>query len=121
MVGNDGINYTEFVAAAMSMKHYDQEGLCWAPFRAFDTNGDEIITPAELTETLGAHVDDIEVRKIFNHVDQNQRGMIRFDDFLAMMRKLPDSSDKLDDMPGPRLTFDRTFESFHDLEIAELE
>merc|ERR1712034_186940 len=35
---NSCIDYTEFLAATISIKHYDQEGQCKAAFRAFDAD-----------------------------------------------------------------------------------
>merc|ERR1711862_455502 len=50
------IDYSEFVAAAMSRKHYLEESRLLAAFRVFDKDGDGFITKDELGDALGLNV-----------------------------------------------------------------
>lgn len=46
------IEYTEFLAAVMDEKYYQQESLCWVAFKYFDKDGDEKISRKELLDAL---------------------------------------------------------------------
>mmetsp|Transcript_54394 Transcript_54394/g.126956 ORF Transcript_54394/g.126956 Transcript_54394/m.126956 type:complete len:510 (-) Transcript_54394:148-1677(-) len=86
------IDYTEFIAAMMRSKTYQQDDLCWQAFKMFDKNGDGKISPAEVREVLsGGTVEEAmgleAVEKLMREVDTNGDGEIDFDEFMAMMRK----------------------------------
>merc|ERR1712036_96297 len=50
--GSGVIDYTEFLAATIDRRDYEQEDVCWAAFRVFDRNGDGQISQEELKEVL---------------------------------------------------------------------
>eukprot|EP00747_Dinoflagellata_sp_TGD_P164260 gnl/TRDRNA2_/TRDRNA2_183951_c0_seq1.p1 gnl/TRDRNA2_/TRDRNA2_183951_c0~~gnl/TRDRNA2_/TRDRNA2_183951_c0_seq1.p1 ORF type:complete len:506 (+),score=95.05 gnl/TRDRNA2_/TRDRNA2_183951_c0_seq1:212-1729(+) len=89
--GNQCMDYSEFVAAALSKKHYQQESICWAAFRAFDTDGSGQISQKELQkviydesvkEMMGSNC----VEAVLKSVDLNGDGKINFKEFFKMMR-----------------------------------
>jgi len=89
--GNGRIDYTEFLAATMEQKSAEQEQACWAAFRAFDRDGNGMITRKELqqvleTAELGAAVGSDAIAQVLLECDGNGDDQIDFDEFLAMMR-----------------------------------
>jgi len=95
--GNNFIEYTEFLAAAMDERRIMQEGLLWMAFRYFDSDGDGTITRQELLKTLGnddtqRSMADADFRDLYADVsetlakfDANRDGNIDFDEFVVMM------------------------------------
>mmetsp|Transcript_42202 Transcript_42202/g.99028 ORF Transcript_42202/g.99028 Transcript_42202/m.99028 type:complete len:507 (+) Transcript_42202:77-1597(+) len=86
------IDYTEFIAAMMRTKTYQQDDLCWQAFRMFDKNGDGKISREEVREVLsGGTVEEAmgleAIEKLMREVDTNGDGEIDFEEFMAMMRK----------------------------------
>jgi len=49
---HEHVQYTEFLAAVMDEKYYQQESFALVAFRYFDTDGDKKITHQELLDTL---------------------------------------------------------------------
>lgn len=82
--GSDSMDYTEFIAATISKKHYDQDGVCWAAFRSFDPQGDNKITREDLLEN---ELEEGETDKIMQDFDIRNKGFLNFEDFMRMMRK----------------------------------
>merc|ERR1712048_1011067 len=96
--GSGVIDYSEFMAATMDKRKYIQEDVCWQAFKTFDVDGSGTIDKEELMKLLGidtvtnvmqVEYTEKEVDQIMNEVDLNHDGKIDFDEFLAMMRKLP--------------------------------
>lgn len=89
--GSGGINYTEFLAAAMDEAHYLQEDICWSAFCVFDRDGDGKIQHAELCEML--HDDGVDMAlahstaaELIRQIDRAGDGSIDFDEFMHMLR-----------------------------------
>ncbi|KAI9479512.1 hypothetical protein BDB00DRAFT_182984 [Zychaea mexicana] len=64
-------------------------------FHAFDCNGDGVITHEELRLTLqqlGEHVSEQEAKDIIAEVDENEDGVVSFNEFLHMMGMRASSS-----------------------------
>lgn len=96
--GSGVIDYSEFIAATMDKRKYIQEDVCWRAFKVFDTDGSGTIDREELkkllcsdsiTDVMQVTYAEAEVDKIMKEVDLNGDGNIDFDEFLAMMRKMP--------------------------------
>merc|ERR1711874_610545 len=85
------VDYSEFVAAALSTRLHYEEDACWAAFRIFDRDGDGKITLAELTQVLSeGRLDKTIGQEAAAHVmkdgDINSDGEIDFQEFMHMMR-----------------------------------
>jgi len=107
--GSGGIDYTEFIAAALDMKMYTQEEACWKAFTALDKDGNGQITAEELKQAL--HSDELgetaaDMMEIIADVDSNGDGQISFEEFLGMMRRDAQDED-IDVSVGPRLRASR--------------
>jgi len=89
--GNGTIDYTEFIAASIDHKLYEQESVCRSAFRVFDLDGDGKITIDEMHNVLEmnfvreAFTRDI-VEEMIKEVDTNNDGSIDFEEFMKMMR-----------------------------------
>jgi len=69
-------------------------------FQMFDKDAGGTISMKELQgvlQKLGTSVTDSELRDMINSVDENNDGEIDFDEFLGMMKKMPDSENELKD------------------------
>jgi calcium-dependent protein kinase len=88
--GSGIIDYTEFLAATLEKKQYQQEDVCWAAFRVFDKNGDGKISKQELEAVLNSdEVKDAAAQsmaELIKAVDTDGDGEIDFQEFMAMMR-----------------------------------
>eukprot|EP00928_Gymnodinium_smaydae_P004609 TRINITY_DN11568_c0_g2_i1.p1 TRINITY_DN11568_c0_g2~~TRINITY_DN11568_c0_g2_i1.p1 ORF type:complete len:550 (-),score=174.79 TRINITY_DN11568_c0_g2_i1:263-1831(-) len=90
------IGYTEFLAAMIEGKNYQDEETVWEAFRIFDRNGDGGISLDELKVMLSENHDiaakvanaaeDAEVEELFRSADVNGDGQISFEEFMTMMR-----------------------------------
>lgn len=96
--GSGVLDYSEFMAAALDKRKYIQEDMCWRAFKTFDVDGGGTIEKGELLKLLGfdkladelqIEVTEAEVDAIMQEVDLNGDGKIDFDEFLVMMRKMP--------------------------------
>jgi len=96
--GSGVIDYSEFMAATMDKRKYIQEDVCWRAFKTFDVDGSGTIDKEELMKLLGidtvsdvmqVQVTEQEVDSIMKECDLNGDGKIDFEEFLAMMRKMP--------------------------------
>ncbi|KAL8274699.1 hypothetical protein Esti_001414 [Eimeria stiedai] len=89
--GNGTIDYTEFIAASMDHKIYEQESACQNAFRVFDLDGDGKISVDELQKVLETNYikeafSKETVMEMMREGDLNNDGMIDFDEFMRMMR-----------------------------------
>ena len=85
---NGVIDYTEFIAACMYSQDYSQEKQIKQAFQYFDKDGSGTITREELRTCLQSEdqtLSDEEINKLIGEVDQNQDGMIDYEEFLEMM------------------------------------
>jgi len=91
--GSGVINYTEFLAATLTTRQRAQEDACWAAFRHFDHDRNGSITKEELREAMkdlngrDLQVTEAEVTRVIEEVDTNGDGVIKFDEFMDMMRQ----------------------------------
>ena len=78
------INYTEFLAASITVKKILTEDKLKAIFKQFDTDGTGKITATNIAEAmkkLGQTVTGAEVRDIMSKHDIKKDGFISFDEF----------------------------------------
>ncbi|CUV04485.1 unnamed protein product [Cryptosporidium hominis] len=88
--GNGRIDYTEFIAASIDHKLYEQESLCKAAFKVFDLDMDGRISPQELSRVLNITFlqeafEQSTIDSLLKEVDINQDGYIDFNEFMKMM------------------------------------
>jgi len=90
--GSGAIDYTEFLAATLERRQYNNEDMLWAAFRVFDKNDDGRISKQELKDVLGTQeVMQVckglkaSVEELMKEVDKNGDGFIDFEEFCAMM------------------------------------
>ncbi|KAF7458403.1 calcium-dependent protein kinase CDPK5 [Cryptosporidium felis] len=88
--GNGRIDYTEFLAASIDHRLYEQESLCKAAFRVFDLDMDGRISPQELSRVLNVTFiqeafEQSTIDSLLKEVDTNQDGFIDFNEFMRMM------------------------------------
>jgi calcium-dependent protein kinase len=97
--GSGVLDYSEFLAATMDKRRYIQEDVCWRAFKVLDADGNGAIERDELLKLLGndeitdvmqTQATETEVDAIMKEVDTNGDGKIDFDEFLVMMRKMPE-------------------------------
>merc|ERR1719384_577520 len=98
--GSGVVNYTEFLAATMDKKLYNQEQVVWNAFKKFDLDGSGAIDRDELAQVLGSDevadvmhvkVEQKKLIELFSAIDVNNDGMIDFEEFFAMMRHVEDT------------------------------
>lgn len=108
--GSDMLDYSEFIAASMGPKHYTHIATLRASFRVFDRDGDGKINPSELKAALGwadtynqdsalygrggtaatsKAAIDRELNQIMEMWDQDEDGLISFEDFVATIKQQP--------------------------------
>jgi len=86
--GTNQINYTEFLAATISTRHYLSEDKLWALFKHFDLDDTGFITADNIRSAFthgGAKIQDSEIDDIMKKHDVKKDGKISFDEFKAMM------------------------------------
>jgi calcium-dependent protein kinase len=85
---NGVIDYTEFIAACMYSQDYSQELQIKQAFQYFDKDGSGTISADELRVCLQSQdqtLTDDEINNMISQVDENQDGMIDYEEFLGMM------------------------------------
>jgi len=91
--GNDTIEYTEFIAAAMDKKKILKEEVVWEAFKIFDVDGNGTVTKKELMKILTGRASD-KIRQVhgdkaidnfLDEYDQTGDDVIDFDEFMAML------------------------------------
>lgn len=84
--GSGVIDYTEFIAATLSVKQYTQESVLWTAFRVFDRDNSGSITRDEMMDVLN-DMDEKTVDQMIKEVDVDKDGQISFDEWKAMMSR----------------------------------
>jgi calcium-dependent protein kinase len=84
--GSGAIDYTEFIAATMTHRHYTKESVLWSAFRVFDRDNSGTITTEEL-QLVMKDLNDAQVTELMKEADLDKNGSISFDEFSQMMRK----------------------------------
>jgi len=85
------IDHMGFLAAALSKRLFLQENRCWAVFGRFDQQRDGWIPTKDLQQVvddpeIGPMLAPQTVEEVAALLDPEQRGMVYFDDFMAMVR-----------------------------------
>ena len=86
-VGNGKINYTEFLAAILSVKSTLTDEMLWRLFKTFDVDNTDSISELNLLEAferLGHKVSVEEVGEMIAAHDLHNDGRISFDEFKKM-------------------------------------
>lgn len=89
--GSGTIDYTEFLAAALDLKDYTQEDVCWGAFTAFDQDSSGKISKEELRAVLthedvqAVHCQET-IDAVLRSVDKDGDGSVDFEEFMDMMR-----------------------------------
>ncbi|GAB2226848.1 hypothetical protein Drorol1_Dr00008641 [Drosera rotundifolia] len=88
-VDNSGaIDYGEFIAAMLHLNRLEREDHLLTAFSYFDKDGSGYITREELQQAcqeFGA--DDIHLEEIIKEADQDNDGLIDYNEFVAMMQR----------------------------------
>jgi len=91
--GNDTIEYTEFIAAAMDKKKMLKEEVVWEAFKIFDQDGNGTVTKKELLKILTGRTSD-KIRQVhgdkaidnfLDEYDTTGDDVIDFDEFMGML------------------------------------
>ena len=91
--GNHKINYTEFLAATVSVKAFLTDERLMAIFRQFDTDGSGVITAQNIKEALnkfGQNISDAELKNTMQEHDIGKDGNINYEEFKTMMLDIGD-------------------------------
>lgn len=89
-IDNNGtIDYTEFVMASMNSKQMMTTEKLEQAFKLFDKDGNGSIEAEEIRTVLGdSKMSPEQIDEIIRDVDENGDGVIQFDEFVHMMKKL---------------------------------
>mmetsp|Transcript_24356 Transcript_24356/g.61801 ORF Transcript_24356/g.61801 Transcript_24356/m.61801 type:complete len:581 (+) Transcript_24356:160-1902(+) len=91
--GNETIEYTEFLAAALDQKKILKEDVVWEAFKVFDHDGSGTVTKKELLKILTGRTSD-KIRQVhgekaieafLDDYDTSGDDVIDFDEFLQML------------------------------------
>jgi calcium-dependent protein kinase len=85
--GNDFIDYTEFLTAAMDWRGTLSRNKLQSAFKTFDLNGDGRIDLNELKEMIGGALDEQIYSEIMKEADTNGDGTIDYQEFEAICMK----------------------------------
>mmetsp|Transcript_13688 Transcript_13688/g.36913 ORF Transcript_13688/g.36913 Transcript_13688/m.36913 type:complete len:537 (-) Transcript_13688:182-1792(-) len=89
--GDGRIDYTEFLAAALEKRHYEEERVLLEAFQLFDHDGSGYLSRKELLQVLcNTEVEtvwgSVVVAQVLEQCDGNADGQLDFKEFLSMMR-----------------------------------
>jgi len=89
--GSRRIDYTEFLAAALDSRMYEEDSACWAAFQVFDKDGSGEISKEEILQILeGDNIKNVmgnrSIERVMKDCDANADGGIDFQEFMRMMR-----------------------------------
>ena len=85
--GNGKINYSEFLAATISMQSILTDEKLWSLFKTFDTDDTDFISFENLQEAfqrLGRSISDAELEAMLTQHDQDKNRRLSFDEFKAV-------------------------------------
>ena len=85
--GNGKINYTEFLAATVSIRSVLTDEKLYALFKHFDTDNSDYITPDNIREAFqisGRELTEAETKQIFTDHDVVGDGRLSFTEFRAI-------------------------------------
>ncbi len=90
--GSGAIDFTEWCTASIDQNTLMNEQNMLAAFKLFDKDGGGTIEAAEISKVLGqnAAANDEVWQAVIAEVDQNDDGLIDFDEFKTMLLKLAD-------------------------------
>ncbi|KAJ6825289.1 calcium-dependent protein kinase 10-like isoform X1 [Iris pallida] len=88
-VDNSGtIDYGEFIAATLHLNKIEREDHLFAAFSYFDKDGSGYITQDELQQACEEFgIEDAQLEEMIREVDQDNDGLIDYNEFVAMMQK----------------------------------
>jgi len=87
--GSGGIDYHEFIAATMTRANYMREDVLWGAFRAFDIDGDGVITQEEVRQVLeSAQVSPDLIHKVLAELT-NGGCAVSFEEFAKLLDSEP--------------------------------
>ncbi|XP_020255950.1 calcium-dependent protein kinase 10-like isoform X2 [Asparagus officinalis] len=88
-VDNSGtIDYGEFIAATLHLNKIEREDHLFAAFSYFDKDGSGYITQDELQQACEEFgIEDAQLEEMIRDVDQDNDGLIDYNEFVAMMQK----------------------------------
>ncbi|KAL6989168.1 Mitogen-activated protein kinase cpk1 [Sarracenia purpurea var. burkii] len=82
------IDYGEFMAATLHLNKVQREDHLFAAFSYFDKDGSGYITPDELQQACEEFgLEDFRLEEMIQEVDQDNDGLIDYNEFVAMMQK----------------------------------
>ncbi|XP_058098341.1 calcium-dependent protein kinase 29-like isoform X1 [Magnolia sinica] len=86
---NGSIDYYEFITATMHQHRIEREENIYSAFRFFDKDGSGFITRDELKQAMNQYGmgDEAAIDEVINDVDTDNDGRINYEEFVAMMRK----------------------------------
>lgn len=88
--GDGQLQYTEFLAAALSAQRGLREDVAWAAFQRFDRDGDGAITAEELSAAVGVvGGEDGGAVAAVCEADRDGDGTVSFEEFLGLLRGAP--------------------------------
>jgi len=89
--GSKRLDFTEFIASTLDVKHFIEDDMLWEAFHVFDHDGSGAICKKELAAVLAS--DDVkgiaqqeDLAALLKECDKNGDGEIDFHEFLLMMR-----------------------------------
>ena len=85
--GNGKINYTEFLAATVSVQQVLTNEKLYALFKHFDIDDSEYITPENIREAFavnGREITDAQLKDILSSHDMTGDGRLTFEEFKAI-------------------------------------
>lgn len=90
--GNDTIEYTEFLAAALNKNRILKESVVWEAFKIFDADGSGSVTKAELCKLLTGRTTTQDntgsskaIEAFLDSYDTSGDGVVDFDEFMNML------------------------------------
>jgi len=86
------INYTQFLAACMDKKHYNQDAVVRAAFMQLDRDGNGTVDRKELAQLLynsdnDALMSSSAIEEAMDEADKNGDGMINFQEFMDLIKQ----------------------------------
>ena len=101
--GNGKINYSEFLAATMSMQEALTDSKLWSLFKTFDTDDTDFISLENLKEAfqrLGRNYSDEELSNIMQLHDTVKDGRLSFNEFKAIFIEDRNDRNVKESQPG---------------------